>query len=190
MIAIHECGHYLAGGAVGVPWRSMRIRLLTFPQHIALRGGDRWLSPISDHKDFVAAASSVLRTRCHRIAFISGGLLMQTAAFVSVISILVLTGAPRYWLIPIAATLAAMPPVYLAADLAATLFRRKSLGDFSALWKLAPVASISVTILVLAVHCGGFFYALSRPKALAPPPTSVTDHAGARSAPDTVAAHS
>ena len=41
IIAVHECGHYLAGAAAGIPWNSMKIRLFTFPQHVALKAESR-----------------------------------------------------------------------------------------------------------------------------------------------------
>ena len=40
LIAVHEAGHYLAGLTAGIPAAAMRIRLPTFPQHVALRDGD------------------------------------------------------------------------------------------------------------------------------------------------------
>ena len=36
LIAVHEAGHYLAGLTAGIPASVMKIRLLTFPQHVAL----------------------------------------------------------------------------------------------------------------------------------------------------------
>jgi hypothetical protein len=40
LIAVHETGHYIAGLTAGIPATAMKIRLLTFPQHVALRDGD------------------------------------------------------------------------------------------------------------------------------------------------------
>lgn len=162
IIAVHECGHYLAGGLMGLPWTSMRIRLFQFPQHIAVKAEGRWLSPITDRQDFVAAVSRALGTKFRTIAFVSGGLLFQTVACVSVISVLAMRHAPRHWLISIAATLTAMPLVYLITELSAAIFRRKTFGDFSGLWKISPAASIGVTVLVLATHGGVLWYALNR----------------------------
>lgn len=54
LIAVHEAGHFLAGLAGGIPVSQMRIRLLTFPQHVALRDGDEWVSPVRDLERYVA----------------------------------------------------------------------------------------------------------------------------------------
>src|SRR5947207_2910887 len=40
LIAVHEAGHFLAGWVGGIPVGEMR--LLTFPQHVALRDGEEW----------------------------------------------------------------------------------------------------------------------------------------------------
>jgi hypothetical protein len=37
LIAVHECGHYFAGAAGEIPRDAMKIRLFTFPQHVALK---------------------------------------------------------------------------------------------------------------------------------------------------------
>ena len=39
-IAAHQFGHYLAGLTAGITANVMKIRLFTFPQHVALRNGD------------------------------------------------------------------------------------------------------------------------------------------------------
>ncbi len=45
LIAVHETGHFLAGITSGIPASHMRIRLFCFPQHVAIKDGDGWLSP-------------------------------------------------------------------------------------------------------------------------------------------------
>lgn len=54
MIAIHETGHYLAGLTAGIPASVMKIRLFTFPQHVALRDGDLWVSPVANIERYIA----------------------------------------------------------------------------------------------------------------------------------------
>jgi hypothetical protein len=39
IVTVHEVGCYLAGLVIGVPRRDVRIRLLCFPQYVALRDG-------------------------------------------------------------------------------------------------------------------------------------------------------
>lgn len=54
-VLVHESGHLLAGRLFGVP--SSRIRIvLGNPSHVALREGDRWISP--EDPDYVQAFRS------------------------------------------------------------------------------------------------------------------------------------
>ena len=78
LIAVHEMGHYVAGLTAGIPAEAMRIRLLTFPQHVALRDGDRWVSPVREIEHFVAVSRRNLSTRAAAFRWVAGGLVMET----------------------------------------------------------------------------------------------------------------
>jgi hypothetical protein len=78
LIAVHELGHYLAGLTAGIPASAMRIRLLTFPQHVALRDGDRWVSPVRDIEHFVEVSRGYLSTRSAAFRWVAGGLVAET----------------------------------------------------------------------------------------------------------------
>ncbi len=62
LIAVHETGHYLAGLAAGIPARDMRIRLLRFPQHVELRDGGEWVSPVADIQRYIDLVWRHLKT--------------------------------------------------------------------------------------------------------------------------------
>jgi hypothetical protein len=162
IIAVHECGHYLAGAAGGIPRSSMKIRLFTFPQHVALRSEGRWLHPNRDYERYVAASMSLLQGPARAGFYVSGGLLIQTLAFVGLVFGLLSTGIPRYWITPIACALVCMPFIYLCFDLLVTRFARKPCGDFSFLWMISPAASIALTTFVMGVHGGVLIYLLKR----------------------------
>ena len=78
LIAVHELGHYLAGLAVGIPRDAMRIRLLRFPQHIAIRDGTEWVSPMADMARYIHLTRQHLTSRARAFAWIAGGLLLET----------------------------------------------------------------------------------------------------------------
>jgi hypothetical protein len=65
LIAAHEKGHFLAGMVVGIPARDMRIVVLAYPQHVALRNGDRWVS----HIKTAAALHLLALFRCVEITY-------------------------------------------------------------------------------------------------------------------------
>jgi hypothetical protein len=160
IIAVHECGHYLAGAAGGIPWSAMKIRLFAFPQHVDLRSEGRWLQPNRDYDRYVEASMTLLKDRTRAGFYVSGGLLVQTLAFACLVFGLTSADIPRFWITPIVCALVSVPCLYLCFDLLFTRFAGKPCGDFSFLWKISPVASVALTLFVLGVHGGVLFYLL------------------------------
>ena len=160
IIVGHEFGHFLAGAAVGVPLSEMKIRLLTFPPHVALRSEGRWLHPVHDFERYVSASTLLLNGRIRNGFFAAGGLLLQTFVFAAVVFASASAGVPRFWSVPIICALLALPCFYLVSDLSFTRRAKRPSGDFSALWQLCPLASFTLTTFVLAVHWGGLVYIL------------------------------
>jgi hypothetical protein len=152
IIAVHECGHYLAGGATGIPWRSMKIRLGVFPQHVALRSGDDWLHPLTDYEKYGATSMVLLKSNAKAAIYVSGGLIVQTIAFVLLVVGFSIAGVSRLWVVPVACALASVPLLYLCADLIFTPMAKRPCGDFSVLWKISPLASVVVAALVVGTH--------------------------------------
>ena len=76
MIAVHETGHYLAGLTAGIPASVMKIRLFTFPQHVALRDGDSWISPVANIERYIAVSQRYLFTRAAAFRWVAGGLVV------------------------------------------------------------------------------------------------------------------
>jgi membrane-associated protease RseP (regulator of RpoE activity) len=72
LIAVHEAGHFLAGIVAGIPARDMRIVLLAFPQHVAQRDGDRWVSPIKDIERFITVSRRHLASRSAAFLWVAG----------------------------------------------------------------------------------------------------------------------
>ena len=78
LIAVHEAGHYLAGMTAGIPVSDMRIRLFTFPQHVALRDGDSWVSPVTEIERYVSVSRRYLSTRSAAFRWVAGGMVIET----------------------------------------------------------------------------------------------------------------
>src|SRR5215831_7020029 len=78
LIAVHEAGHFLAGLAGGIPVSEMRIRLLTFPQHVALREREEWVSPVRDLERYVAIMQRHLGSGLRLFLYTAGGMLFGT----------------------------------------------------------------------------------------------------------------
>jgi hypothetical protein len=131
IVAVHECGHYFAGLAIGVPRRNMRIRLPTFPQHVALRDGDEWVSPVETER-YIRLAEPLMPTTATARLFVAGGFILETTA-------LVLWAAFRLPFYRVTCTLALwMTLIYLFFDVALYLRTRRAGMDFSAMWSISP----------------------------------------------------
>jgi hypothetical protein len=77
LIAVHETGHYLAGWLGGIPAGDMRIVLLAFPQHVALRDGDSWVSPVHDIERYVGITYRHFGSRRAAFGWVAGGMVVE-----------------------------------------------------------------------------------------------------------------
>lgn len=150
LIAIHELGHYLAGWAAGIRAQDMRIRLFTFPQYVALRVGDRWVSPLQ-FEEFAPAIWSRLVTPGRVYLFVCGGLLFETLFMVAATLALVQSGW-RFW--GFSVTLCSLI-LYVSNVLFSMLYtwRRGVIGgDVPGLWALAKIPTVILTLALLAIR--------------------------------------
>ena len=145
IVAVHECGHYFAGLVIGVPRRNMRIRLLTFPQHVALRDGEEWVSPVQTDR-YVRLAEPLMPTTATALLFVAGGFLLETTA-------LVLLAAFRLPFYRVTCTLAFwMTAIYLAFDVFVYWRTRKAGMDFSVMCSISPVFGCLIVAAVLGIQ--------------------------------------
>ena len=151
LIAVHEAGHYLAGLTAGIPASVMKIRLFTFPQHVALRDGDSWISPVANIEQYITVSRRYLSTRAAAFRWVAGGLVAG-----ELFSVLVCMTAFElgwsflaFWT---AAMSLAMYLIYvLLMDLPWALLLGHPCGDTSGLWMIAKVPAALLTILILLV---------------------------------------
>jgi hypothetical protein len=152
LIAVHESGHYLAGLTAGIPATAMSIRLLTFPQHVALWDGDRWVSPVKDIQHYVEVSRSYLLTRAAAFRWVAGGLCAETAFTILVCTLAMQLGwqSVAYWTAVI--SLAMYLINVLLMDVPWALVHRHAFGDTSGLWEISRLPAAVVTILMLAIR--------------------------------------
>lgn len=154
LIAVHELGHYLAGLTAGIPASAMKIRLLTFPQHVALRDGDRWVSPVSEIGRFIEVSRRYLATRAAAFRWVAGGLVAETA-FTAVVCVLASQfgwHSVAFWTAVISLTMYLINVILM--DVPWALIYRHAFGDTSGLWEISRPAAVVVTTLMLAVRFG------------------------------------
>lgn len=146
IVAVHEAGHYLGGLLVGVPPGNMRIRLLLFPQHVALRDGQEWVSPIEIER-YVRLAEVYMPTTTRALIFVAGGFVVETFGLL----LWVTMKLPYHQL---AISLALMLTLfYFAADVAIFIKTRKASMDFSALYSISPIWGGLLVAAVIGLQC-------------------------------------
>ena len=149
VVTVHEVGHYLAGLLIGVPRSDMRIRLLCFPQHVALRDGHDWVSPLENER-FVKLAEAFMPTTGRAMIFVAGGFVLESIGLFSWVML-------RLPFHRVAISLALMMTLlYLVADVAAFLKTRRASMDFSAMVLISPVWGISTAVALIALQCFTF----------------------------------
>ncbi len=86
LIAVHETGHFLAGITSGIPASHMRIRLLSFPQHVAIKDGDGWLSPTNQEEitRYIELTRGYFTSKAAAFRWVAGGVLLECVFTVAV----------------------------------------------------------------------------------------------------------
>jgi hypothetical protein len=150
LVAVHEVGHYLAGWAAGIPAAEMRIRLFTFPQHVALRDGERWVLPF-DLEAYLAVLRRHLLTTPRLYLYTAGGMLLETT-FLLAVCLLALQWSQQGLVLLVAGMSLGILLVYVVVmDVPMAIRRGYPWGDVSGLWWLAkaPTAVLPLGMLMI-----------------------------------------
>ncbi len=160
LIAVHEAGHFLTGLAGGIPFGEMRIRLLTFPQHVVLRDGEEWVAPF-DLERYVAIMRLHLGSGVRLFLYTAGGLLLG-AVFAVAASVLAKEAGLSGLAIMIAAQSLGVGLVYIfLMDLPMALRRGYPWGDVSGMWFIAKTPTVLFVFGLLAVDALLLWYVIA-----------------------------
>ncbi len=151
LIAVHETGHFLAGWAGGISARDMRVRLLTFPQHVALRVDGRWVSP-GDFEPYLAKMRACLPTPARLFLYTAGGFLLETAFAVGVVSAALALGYRWPAQVVAVCSLWLLGSYVLLMDLPFTLRYRVPCGDLTGLWWVSRAPTAVLAVVLFAVR--------------------------------------
>lgn len=142
IVVVHETGHYLAGLWIGVPRREMKIVLSKFPQHVALRDGEQWVSPAETDR-YVQLAERFMPSTSKALIFVSGGFILETLFLLA----WVMLRLPFYHVVISLALM--MTLIYLITDVVMFRKTRQAGMDFSALYSISPLGgSVLVALIV------------------------------------------
>ena len=159
LIVIHEIGHFILGWLGGIPPRDMKLRLLTFPQHVALRNGSEWVSPVRDIRRYVEVTRRHFRRRAAAFAWVAGGMALELLWTGGVCGAVLLAGYRpiAFWFAAISLGMYAINVGLM--DLPWALRYRTAAGDTSGLWEIAPLPAVIFSLcraasrVLLVVGC-------------------------------------
>lgn len=149
LIVVHEAGHYFAGLMSGLPAGDMKLVLLAFPQHVALRDGGEWVSPVRDIDRYVAVSTRHLRSRAAAFWWVAGGLVFELifAAVACGVALALGYRTVAFWVACISLGMYAINVGLM--DLPWALRYRHAAGDTSGLWQIAPVPAVIFSIVMV-----------------------------------------
>jgi hypothetical protein len=150
LIAVHETGHYLAGWMGGIPARDMKLVLFTFPQHVAVRDGEEWVSPVGDMRRYIEVTRRHLHCRSAAFGWVAGGMMLELAFAAALWATAFWSGyrAVAFWTACVSLGMWAINVGLM--DLPWALRYRSAAGDTSGLWQIAPVAAVIFTAVMVA----------------------------------------
>jgi hypothetical protein len=151
LIAVHECGHYLAGWLCGIPRSEMRIRLLTFPQHIALRDGERWLAPM-EITSYYPVMQRHLRTTTRLFLYTAGGMMFETLFTTAACAILLAVDWPKLAFVFAALSAWLWASYVLFMDLPQAIRHGYPAGDLSGMWWLAKLPTLVFAAAMMGIR--------------------------------------
>jgi hypothetical protein len=152
LIAVHEVGHYLAGLIEGIPPREMKIVLFAFPQHVAMRDGETWVSPVRDIERYIAVTRRYFSTRAAAFRYVAGGMVFE----LGVTAALCLATWRAGWHAPAFSAATMSLSLFLVnvllMDLPRALRYRRAAGDVSGLWQIARLPGVVLSVVMLAAR--------------------------------------
>lgn len=151
LVLVHELGHWLAGWIAGIPRKQMRIRLLAFPQYVALRNGERWVGP-DELESYLAAMRRHLPTTPRLYLYTAGGMVLETAFTVIVSVTLLLVGLRKLAFVLAGGSLWLWVAYVLLMDLPMAIRRGHPWGDVSGMWWLARGPTLIFAVAMLGIR--------------------------------------
>ena len=121
----------------------MKIVLLAFPQHVALRDGDAWVSPVRDIARYIEVSRRYFVTRWAAFRYVAGGLILGTV-FTTGLCLCAMQLGLRGLAVWVAYLSLAMYLVnVLLMDLPWAILNRRAFGDTSGLWQIAKLPAVA-----------------------------------------------
>jgi hypothetical protein len=134
----------------GIPARDMRLVLFASPQHVAVRDGDQWVSPVRDIGRYIAVTRRHLDSRWAAFRWVAGGMVLELAFVGLVWGIALWRGYPAVacWAACVSLGMYAINVGLM--DLPWALRYGCAVGDTSGLWQIARLPAVLFTGVMVA----------------------------------------
>jgi hypothetical protein len=150
LITVHETGHYVAGLMGGIPARDMKLVLIAFPQHVAVRDGDEWVSPVRDIRRYIEITRRHLSSRGAAFRWVAGGMALELAFTAGLWGAAMGAGYRGVAFSAACVSLGMYAINVVLMDLPCALRYRCAAGDTSGLWQIAPVRAVIFSAVMVA----------------------------------------
>lgn len=152
LIVVHESGHYLAGLLSGIPAGDMRLVLFRFPQHVAVRDGDDWVSPVKEIHRYIEVTSRHFRSRGAAFCWVAGGMTLELAFTLAIWAAAWSAGYAgfAFWAAFVSLGMYIINVGFM--DLPWAIRYRCAAGDTSGLWQIAPAPAVLFSAVMAAAR--------------------------------------
>lgn len=151
LIGIHEVGHWVMGLIAGIPRRSMKIRLLAFPQQVVLRDEQDWVS-VSNYDRYHSILNKYVPTNKGKYLYVSDGFLFETVFLVICSPILWMYGFWLYTAVASGLSLMMFIIYLFAMDIPQSKSLKKPWGDTTILFSLAKKPTIIIVSAMILIQ--------------------------------------
>jgi hypothetical protein len=134
----------------GIPASDMRLVLLVFPQHVAVRDGQEWVSPVRDIRRYIEVTQRHLHSRGAAFRWVAGGIALELAFTGLLLGAAMATSHRQvaFWAASISLAMYAINVGLM--DLPWAFRYRCAAGDTSGLWQIAPIPAVIFTAIMVA----------------------------------------
>jgi hypothetical protein len=125
------------------------VRPEEFPQHVAVRDGEHWVSPVRDIRRYIEVTQRYFDSRGAAFRWVAGGMTLELA-FTGAICAAAMASGHRgmaFWSASVSLSMYAG-----LMDLPWALQYRCAAGDTSGLWQIAPVPAVIFSAIMVATR--------------------------------------
>ena len=130
----------------------------TFPQHVAIKDGDAWLSSTQDIERYIEVTRGFFTSKAAAFRWVAGGVLLEGVFTVAVCLVAHGIGWANLAFWTAAMSLSMYFINVFIMDVPWALMKGHPFGDTSGLWTIARMPAVLLTVAMLAIRGGIFWF--------------------------------